>query len=352
MKRIILAIPLVILLILSIPVHSYAAGYTGHVLSSPADSYSWASDINDSGQIVGTVQHVANCNNSAVLWNSYGSSPQLIGESNSCSSASLINNAGLVIGQHESPPGHQVSFFWSTSAGITNSGSNFFMRALNENGTIVGCSSINNHEVPVVSSTTGSMTYLDNPCGGVGGHAFDVNNSGYIVGESFLSISPRFHASIWYDGDAVDIGAFGVTCSQAIGINNIGQVVGIYGEDEGSVGNFIWSANADTIFIPSFASLDGGSFAPIDISDNGIVLGNAKVNGVDTVITWSMTGGYTIVGTGLASAINSSGWIVGISDLNESKAMVWQPVPEPSAFAVLAGGLVAIISQARRRRSL
>lgn len=135
-----------------------------------------------------------------------------------------------------------------------------------------------------------------------------------------------------------------------MGINNSGQVVGVYGGDTGAIGNFLWRSGAETVFIPTYSLFDWGLFAPVDINDNGIVLGNTEINGVDTVMTWSQAGGFTIVGEGIANAINNSGWIVGITDLNDSQAVLWQPVPEPSSFAALIGGLASIVGFALRRR--
>ena len=52
--------------------------------------------------------------------------------------------------------------------------------------------------------------------------------------------------------------------------------------------------------------------------------------------------------------INDDGVVVGwaeFADPNDVRAVVWQPVPEPSAFLALACGLVGILTQTRKRRS-
>ncbi len=347
MKRLSFVLSVLLTLLLTVPTCSYGYGYVGHVLSTWGISS--AEDINDSGQIVGSIQSQDTGISSAVLWSCYESNPQSLDEGNSFATAQLINNAGLVVGEHNASPGVEMPFQWSLSTGVINA-VDFTPEALNENGTMVGWGSTSNgQQVPVAVSSTGGVTYLDYTCGN-GGVACDINGSGYIAGDSSAPVGGG-HACVWNPGgDVTDIGTFGGTWSDAMGINNSGQVVGLYGNGNGGIGSYIWSSNSATIFIPTSSQLDDGVFAPVDINDNGVVLGNAEIKGVQTVVTWSSAGGFTIVGTGIAHAINNSGWIVGENDLNNSQAIVWQPVPEPSAFVALACGLVGILTQRRKRR--
>lgn len=347
MKRFRLAASITIMFILSIPLCSYADGYVVHTLSSPVGSYSAAFDINDSGQIVGDINGGDPYAQQAILWNSYNSNPQSLDGGNESAHARLINNAGLVIGEHDAEPGSVMPFKWSATSGVTNIEASFCPEAVNGSGTMVGWAAASYmHEVPVVVSRTGQLTCLSD----IWGIARDLNDLGYIIGN--LVVDDETHAVVWHEGDPVaDIGTFGGTWSSAIGINSSGQVVGVYGGDEGTIGNFIWSSSTETIFTPACSLLDCGSFGPVDINDDGVVLGNAEINGVDTVVTWSSTGGVTIVGTGIAYAINNSGWIVGISDLNDSQAIVWQPVPEPSCILAMLYGIAGfgVLSRYRQR---
>ncbi|MEN6520139.1 MAG: PEP-CTERM sorting domain-containing protein [Armatimonadota bacterium] len=297
--------------------------YVSRLLDTGGWNYSYARDINNSGQIVGDVQNEGSGN--AVIWNSYTSSPQLIntGEGDRESLGYTINNSGTVTGYHTTSEGNVVMFQWSSVNGITP-GSSFFPY----DGTIAG-------------------------------NVYDVNDADYVVGFSVPDSSNpgETHASLWHGENTVDIGTFGGTWSAAEAINNANLVAGVYGGDNGAIGNFQWSLDGETTFIPANSSLDsGGLFGVVGINDNGVVLGNAEINGVDTVITWSDSDGYTIVGNGIAYAINNSNTIVGVTNEGTAQAVVWTPqVPEPSSILALLcsiGGLAGMLTITKRRREV
>ena len=349
MRGISLAVSLLAALMLSLPLRSHGDTYAMHILRG--GDISFGSDINDSGQIVGTTHtYGLPYTIRAVLWDSYDSDPLSLDEENRSANGQLINNSGLVIGKHDSPPGSTMPFKWSAGV-LTDIDVPFVPEAVNDSGVMVGfCGGGGPPMLPVVVSRTGQLTYLNS----IWGDARDINDSGYIAGES--DFNGEGYACLWHEGDeAVDIGAFGGTWSVATGINNIGQVVGVYGGDNGAIGNFVWSLNHDTIFIPTCPLLDYGSFGPIDINDNGVVLGTGEINGVHKVVTWSLAGGLTIVGTGDPHAINNFGYIVGTLEEfygpGPSQAIVWEPVPEPSAFLALAGGMIGLLAGTRKRQS-
>jgi probable HAF family extracellular repeat protein len=129
--------------------------------------------------------------------------------------------------------------------------------------------------VPVAVSRTGQVSYLD-CASATGGEATGINDAGYIVGSLSNPSGWGMHACLWHGDDVIDIGTFGGTWSAAIAINNHNQVVGVYGDNENGIGNFIWTLNGGTVLIPSSPSLDDSDFGPMDINDNGLVLGRSR----------------------------------------------------------------------------
>ncbi|MEN6372092.1 MAG: hypothetical protein ABFD64_08790 [Armatimonadota bacterium] len=279
------------------------ASYVSHLLDTGSWSNAWAMDINNSGQIVGCAS--GNNKSYAAIWSSDTSGPQLIntGETDRGSFAFWINNSGMVTGTHDMSNGSSVLFQWTAAGGVAAE------LSFPYDGTVKG--SIN-----------------------------AVNDIGYAVG----GIEATKHATLWHGSDATDLGTFGGTWSSADAINNNNLVAGTYGGDNGAISNFLWSLNGETTFIPINSSFDScGLFGIADINDNGVVLGNAEINGVDTVITWSIAEGYTIVGTGVGYAINNSNIIVGLTseDTGIAQGIVWTQtsVPEPSSILALLCGI-------------
>ena len=263
--------------------------------------------------------------------------------------AGLINNAGVVVGQHEGQPGMCYPYLWRALDGIRGFPEAPIPWAVNESGTVVGIGNRDDgREIPVAMDSTGHLTCLEILAGCIGGEARDINDTGSIVG---TSDTPGWggYACMWQTGEPViNIGTFGGTWSNALGVNNAGQVVGVYGDDNSAIGNFLWSRSGGVTFIPSCPLFDDGQMGCIDINDSGVVLGQARIGGVQMVVTWSQAGGYTVAGKGEAYAINNSGWIAGVSDINDPHALVWEPVPEPSSLLALAGGLGCLAALCRR----
>ncbi|MEN6520175.1 MAG: hypothetical protein ABFD46_03360 [Armatimonadota bacterium] len=273
--------------------------YVSHLLDTGGWKHTWAMDINNSGQIVGSVLN--NITSNAVVWSNDASGPQLIntGKTDRDSLGYKIANSGMVTGTHTTSAGNNLLFQWTAAGGMA--------------------------------------TELSFPYDGtVKGSKNAVNDIGYAVGDGD---GERSRATLWHGSDATDLGTFGGTWSTADAINNNNLIAGTYGGDNGAISNFLWSLNGETTFIPINSSFDScGLFGIADINDNGVVLGNAELNGVHTVITWSIAEGYTIVGAGIGYAINNSNTIVGLTseDTSIAKGIVWTPqVPEPSSIIAL-----------------
>jgi len=148
---------------------------------------SWASDINDIGQVAGTADVQGNGSYSAVIW-SNGAMSELAGfDSGHYSFASAINASGQVAGSYVQPQaGNNHAYLWSEGQ---------------------------------VTELTGGYPY--------GGYiAVDINDSAQVVGNSDLSPD----AFVWNNGTATNLGSLGgpgtYSITRAMSINAGGQVVG------------------------------------------------------------------------------------------------------------------------------
>jgi len=145
------------------------------------------------------------------------------------------------------------------------------------------------------------------------GQATDINDSGQVSG--FYSTGPTTEGFLLSGGIATTLSFPGSTSTQALGLNNVGKVVGTYTDTQGFMHGFIYS---------------GGVFETVD--DPGATM--TTING-----------------------INNFGHIVGFALENgNTVGFVGSPlvVPEPSILSLLALGSTALVGMCilRSRRSL
>jgi probable HAF family extracellular repeat protein len=165
----------------------------------------------------------------------------------------------------------------------------------------------------------GKATDLGTLPGGLDSYANGINNSGQVVGYSYVSFVTSFHATVWNKGVATDLGTLGGIYSFAHGINNSGQVVGYATTQTNDYRATLWD--------------DGHA---IDLN---------------TFLTASEIGDGWVLRT--ATAINDHGVIVGWGDntiTGMQDAFMISPVPEPETYSMLLAGL-GLIGAALRRRN-
>jgi len=188
--------------------------------------------------------------------------------------------------------------------------------------------------------------------GGANSQALAVNNHGQVVGTSDVRPgSEDSHAFLWADGRMRDLGTFGGPISAALDINDHGQVVGA-ADTASFVGHaFLWAHGR----MRDLGTLGGTFSVATGINDQGVVSGySATPSGATHAFLWR-DGHMNDLGLGdssTANDLNNHGQIVGgyPSPLGGFHAYRWQhgaatPIDTQSnyseAFAINARGQAA-----------
>ena len=180
----------------------------------------------------------------------------------------------------------------------------------------------------------GQMKDLGTLPGGNFSHAWSINNSGQVVGDADISPGVDHHAFLYSGGQMRDLGTLpGGRASQAYDINDSGQVVGESYTSSDAIHAFLYSNGQmqDLGTLPSGSGSDA-----YDINDSGEIVGLALTSS-GAVHAFVYSGGqmYDLnnlipAGSGWvlehATAINTSGQIVGVGRLNgQTRAFLATP---------------------------
>ncbi len=256
-------------------------------------------------------------------------------------SVSGLNELGTVIGEFGTltPPAFFEPFTWTSESGFVeldfppNSGQS--LNDINDGGRIVGS------VVPGVGYLAyvyedGQVVILPIPPEATKSRAEAINNAQLIVGYwGNASTGSQHTALLWQDGVMVDPQLPLGPLSEALDVNERGQVVGWMGGSQDSHA-FIW----DNGIVTDLGVIPGGFTAKaLAISNTGLVVGTGRIPaegstvGTSRAFVWengSMTVIEPLAGfvSTLADDVNDSGQVIVTSwfddgTLSETSAFVW-----------------------------
>jgi probable HAF family extracellular repeat protein len=343
-----------------------------YAVTAVAGADSWASDINNLGQVVGSMAS-GGAYHGFVFGSGVLTDIGTLGGANS--SAMAINDHGVVVGNAELAAGGSHGFVYSGgSLSALGGGASMQAYGINNGGTIVGSMSVTAGDDTYQHGFTlagGTVTDLGTLPYGDGSRAFAINNQGEVVGAAANVVggAPEFPEDpfIYLNGVMTGLGNMGGSFSAAVSVNDLGQVVGYLGIDylPGDPGNlyprtaFLY-ANGEMQVLGGL-SPDVSSVAS-DINNLGQVVGSSGLSGEDPH-AWLYENG---VMTDLNTLIDpASGWTItdaaAINDLQQIAARACRggvcqavtldlvsSVPEPPVVALLAAGLALGLARGNR----
>ena len=270
-----------------------------------------------------------------------------------------INDLGVIVGE-DAGSGVEESFLLSSGkySPISNPlGDSTFAEGINNAGAIVGFS---RSILSVVDSgfvlVGGNYTPIIDPYGRDGTDAIGINNLGEVVGQ-YNSSADRTGESpngfLFSDGVYTDIDVPSATGTSARGINDLGQIVGVFGpRSEG----FLLSGGVYSVISAPYANAIIDS---ISINDAGLIVGTYIVGGGAHTFVYE-NGVFTTLdpfgsSQNVANDVNNLGQIVGSYNTDTSAEGFLAtpnltPTPEPATWAMLALGAGALGATLRRRR--
>ncbi|MEN3337701.1 MAG: hypothetical protein V7647_1377 [Acidobacteriota bacterium] len=244
------------------------------------------------------------------------------------SAATDINGAGEVVGRAQTTTGRTNAFVYSAAGGMrslgTLGGSQSEAAAINESGEIVGKSdTAGNAASRAFIYRNGAMTLLGGTFGGTNSAATAITDYGEAAGWASTAGNATVHA-FWYSGGVTtDLGSLG-TASEALGLNDAGQVVGRSTLPSGVRHAFLYSDGV----MRDLGTLGGpnSEAAGINYSGSTRIVGTSDVAGGGTHAFVYENGTMTDLNSRLpagsgwvleaATAINDSGEIVGWGQVN------------------------------------
>lgn len=346
----------------------HAIDYTFHDLGTAGGPWSFATAINNAGQITGLNQRGSSTSSEGTIFTVWNGTTPTTGEHFSTGFA--INSSGTVAGVH------QDRQFWDFAA-VFNGNTRTDLgdlagrsdplfssaRGINDSGQIVGyAKNADNTAVkPILWNNSTTPTVLDT-LGGQTGRAFGINNAGYAVGFSFITGNTAEHATRWNvnDNTLTDLNTLGGTDSRALAINTTGEIVGWSDTTNDAAQHAVLWNGGSLIDLNTLGGINSQAKA---INNTGQIVGWSEIaSGVQHATLWD---GNTLLDLNnfLDPSLVSAGWVLkeanGINDhgaivgtvinrslgINDGHAFLLTAVPVPGAvwlFGTAIAGLIGV----------
>lgn len=258
------------------------------------------------------------------------------------SNATAINDSGQVVGSSYINKQTAVyhAFLWTQSGGLldlgTLGGNNSYGEAINSAGQVVGCADVSpSNLVPghaFLWTQSGGMQDLGTL--GNGSCALGINNVGQVVGVSTVNSNVDYHVFVWTAATGMlDIGVPVSSATTGASINDKGEVVGTFYDSSTGYHAFLWTQSGG---VQDLGNLGQPYATGASINAFGEVVGRSEaVPGTTLAYLWTPQGGMRALPTpakyidATANAVSSRGVIVGFT-LNatiQQRATVW---PNPT----------------------
>lgn len=294
--------------------------------------------INDAGQVVGQSQTPAGQPH-AFLWDAAAGIQDLgtIGGGTE-SYATAINPDGVVMGYGRQANGVYHAFVWDAATGIHDLGPapewNSFPAGINSDGEIAGQASFppSGYQHPVKWDASRTMVDLGLFPNGRYGYASAINDAGQVVGGAEWSqTTGEFRAFVWDEtGGLQPLATLGGTWAYAASINNAGLIAGYARTTAGYIHAVVWDASG----IHDLGTLGGNESYAYRMNSTGQVVGwSYNASGQQRPFIWDAANGMRDLGTlggqyGYAIVINDAGVVVGASQTLTGvyQGFVWDAV--------------------------